>query len=73
VSILGCGGLIAIGMQPPNEKAMYVVVAMFVALAVLWFTVARRAFPGPPHVVLTAQQLKAIHEAEAAVHEGEAP
>jgi hypothetical protein len=39
------------------------------ALAVLWFAVARRRFPGPPHGVLTAQDRRAIREAEAAVHE----
>lgn len=48
VSVLGCGGLIVIGMQPPNEKALYVVVGAVVALAVLWFGAARTRFPGPP-------------------------
>ena len=69
VSVVGCGGLIVIGMQPPNEKAAYVVGAMSLALVVLWFAVARRHFPGPPHGVLTASERRAIHEAEAAVHE----
>lgn len=69
VSVIGCGGLIVIGMEPPNEKAVYVVAAMAAALAVLWVTVARKHFPGPPHGVLTAQQRAAIHEAEVAVHE----
>ena len=50
MSVVGCGGLIVIGMQPPNEKAAYVVVATIAALAVLWFAVARRKFPGPPSV-----------------------
>ena len=69
VSVLGCGGLIVIGMQPPNGKAAYVIAVMAAVLAVLWFAVARHTFPGPPHGVLTARQRQAIHEAEAAVHE----
>lgn len=69
VSVIGCGGLIVIGMQPPNEKAVYVIAGVSVALAVLWFAVARWQFPGPPQGVLTPQQQKAIHEAEVAVHE----
>jgi len=50
VSVIGCGGLIVIGVQPPNEKAACVVVGMVAVLAVLWFAVARRTFPGPPQV-----------------------
>lgn len=48
VSVVGCGGLIVIGMQSPNEKALYVVVGAVIALAVLWFAAARTRFPGPP-------------------------
>jgi amino acid transporter len=68
-SIIGCAGLIAIGMQPPNEKAAYVVGATMLALVILWFAVAQRRFPGPPHGTLTALQRQAIREAEVAVHE----
>lgn len=50
VSVLGCGALVVIGMQPPNEKAAYVVGGMIVVLAAVWFASARRTFPGPPHV-----------------------
>jgi amino acid transporter len=71
LSIIGCGGLIVIGMQPPNEQAAIVVGAMSVVLALLWFAVARSRFPGPPHGMLTAKQKDAIHAAEVAVHEGE--
>jgi amino acid transporter len=48
VSVIGCAGLIVIGLQPPNEKAAYVVGGMVALLALLWFAVARRTFPGPP-------------------------
>ncbi|HJZ56499.1 MAG TPA: amino acid permease [Gemmataceae bacterium] len=69
VSVLGCFGLIVIGVQPPNEKAGYVVAALSAVLAVVWFARARHTFPGPPHGVLTMQQQEAIRAAEAAVHE----
>ncbi len=48
LSVLGCVGLIVIGMQPPNEKAAYVVGGMVVLLVAGWFGVARQRFPGPP-------------------------
>lgn len=48
LSAVGCGGLIAIGMQPPNERSTWVVGVMAVALAVAWFAFERRRFPGPP-------------------------
>jgi amino acid transporter len=48
ISALGCVALIVIGMQPPNEKAAYVVGAAVVGLAAAWFGGVRHAFPGPP-------------------------
>jgi hypothetical protein len=58
-------------MQPPNDKAAYVVGGMVVALAVMWVAVARKHFPGPPHGIESREQAEAIAAAEAAVHEGE--
>ena len=69
VSVVGCAGLILVGVQPPNEKAGYVVGGLAVVLALAWFGLARRTFPGPPHGVLTMQQREAIRAAEEAVHE----
>jgi amino acid transporter len=73
VSLLGCMGLIAIGMQPPNEKAAVVVLGTTAVLVAVWFARVRRTFPGPPKGVLTAQRRDEIRAAEAAVHEGERP
>jgi hypothetical protein len=70
VSVVGCGALLVIGVQPPNEKALYVVGGMVAALAAGWFLVARRTFPGPPHGIESREQAAAIVAAEAAVHEG---
>ena len=52
VSIAGCGLLIIIGMQPPNQAAFGVVGGLVVVLGALWFGLERRRFPGPPPTVL---------------------
>lgn len=69
VCVAACVGLIVIGMQPPNEKSVYVVAGITLLLLIVWLARARRTFPGPPHGVLTRQQQAAIAAAEAAVHE----
>lgn len=51
-SSLGCAGLIVIGVQPPNELALYVVLAAIVGLSLLWWIRARHVFPGPPSAIL---------------------
>ena len=56
LSVAGCAALIAIGMQPPNDRSVWVVGGVAVALAVAWFGGVRRRFPGPPHTVRLAQQ-----------------
>jgi amino acid transporter len=48
VCVLGCAGLFVIGVQPPNDKALTVLGGTAAALAVAWFAVERRRFPGPP-------------------------
>lgn len=50
VSVLGCAGLIYIGIQPPNDQAVIVSGAFVLALVVGWFGYAAKHFPGPPHL-----------------------
>jgi amino acid transporter len=50
LSVAGCTGLIAIGMQPPNEQSIWVVGGTTVALLTIWFGFARRHFRGPPNI-----------------------
>lgn len=52
LSVAGCLGLIAIGMQPPNERAFWVVGGVVLLLALGWFSSARHRFPGPPQIAL---------------------
>jgi amino acid transporter len=48
LGVVGCVGLIVLGMQPPNEEAAWVVGALVLLLTIGWFGFARRHFPGPP-------------------------
>jgi amino acid transporter len=45
---LGALLIIYIGIQPPNDILISYVVALVVLLAVGWFALERRRFPGPP-------------------------
>jgi amino acid transporter len=69
VSVAACIALIVIGMQPPNDKAAYVVAGMCALLVALWFARARHTFAGPPHGVISMSQRSHIEAAEIAVHE----
>ena len=48
-------GIVCIGIQPPNEKAGYAVLALTIFLIAFWFTVARHRFKGPP---ISLQQMQ---------------
>lgn len=56
VSVLGCGALVAIGVQPPNERAIVVLVGGLASLVIGWFGVARRRFAGPPAALMEAER-----------------
>jgi amino acid transporter/thiamine kinase-like enzyme len=44
MGVLGCAALILLGMQPPNEVAVWVVGAMVIGLLALWFGYFRMSF-----------------------------
>jgi amino acid transporter len=48
VAVIFCGLLIVIGVQPPNDQALWIVAGSVVVLAVGWFGYARSRFAGPP-------------------------
>lgn len=56
LSVLGCVALIVIGMQPPNDKAVWVVSVTALVLSLLWFGVVRHNFRGPPCSLETLQR-----------------
>lgn len=56
LNVVGCVGMMVIGMQPPNDKAAWIVGGTVILLAAGWFGFARRAFPGPPVNVVDWQK-----------------
>jgi amino acid transporter len=52
ISVIGCVALIGVGMQPPNDRSIWVVGTTALVLAATWFGFARHRFPGPPQAAL---------------------
>jgi amino acid transporter len=50
VCLLGGVGIYLIGVQPPNDKALWITLGVCAAMAVIWFGHTRRSFRGPPHI-----------------------
>ena len=50
VSVLFCGFLLVVGVQPPNQQALPIVGGVAVIMVVVWFGLERRRFRGPPRV-----------------------
>jgi len=56
IGVMGCLGLIVLGMQPPNEKAGITLAIAVNLLIVGWFGYANKHFPGPPESLLNAER-----------------
>ena len=65
LAILGAIILAWVGMQPPNEKVLYVGVGLAVVMVVFWFAVERKRFEGPPTGAKIAARQAEIAEIEA--------
>jgi amino acid transporter len=50
INVIGCVLLIAVGMQPPYDRAATIVAGTLAVLAAAWFGSERRRFQGPPAV-----------------------
>ncbi|MCC6556353.1 MAG: amino acid permease [Polyangiaceae bacterium] len=48
IAVLFVAALFFIGIQPPNDKALYVTAGMIALLVVAWFAGVRSRFQGPP-------------------------
>ena len=48
--VLGCAVLIVIGVQPPNDIALWIVGGYVLLLAGLWWCQMAQRFPGPPQL-----------------------
>jgi amino acid transporter len=67
LSILGCGLILAIGIQPPNEK--WIVLFAFGLTALVWIVYERAHFRGPPRGVLEGSGHKQSPRTETATAE----
>lgn len=54
-AMAGCGLLLIIGVQPPNEIAGPIVGGFSIVVLAAWFVHARRHFPGPPRELLESE------------------
>lgn len=73
ICVLWCAGLLYIGVQPPNDKALWIILGAVGLTAAVWFAYERKHFVGPPSGVLTLERQTEIAAAEQAVGENEAP
>ena len=69
LSILSMILIFVIGVQPPNDAALWITVAFLALTAVVWFFFERRRFKGPPIGDEIARRAREIAEAERAVGE----
>ncbi|MBC8036114.1 MAG: amino acid permease [Rhizobiales bacterium] len=71
LSILAMALLIIIGIQPPNDWALYITVGFLILTAIVWFAVENKRFKGPPIGAEIAKRQAAIAAAEKALAAGE--
>ncbi|MGD9914093.1 MAG: amino acid permease [Rhizobiaceae bacterium] len=69
LSIISMILIFVLGIQPPNDWALYITVGFFILTAVVWFVFESRRFQGPPIGEIVAARQAAIKAAEAAVGE----
>jgi len=69
LSILAMILIFVLGIQPPNDWALYITVGFFVLTAIVWFAFENRRFQGPPLGDIIAKRQAVIAAAEKAVGE----
>jgi amino acid transporter len=69
LSIISMILIFVIGIQPPNDWALWITVGFFILTAIVWFAFESRRFQGPPLGEIIAARQAAIAAAERAVGE----
>ena len=69
LSILSMILIFVIGIQPPNDWALYITVGFFILTAIVWFAFENKRFQGPPIGDMIKKRQAAILAAEKAVGE----
>jgi amino acid transporter len=65
LAIIGALILAWVGFQPPNEKVLYVGIALAVVMMIFWFAFERKRFQGPPTGERIIQRQAEIADIEA--------
>ncbi len=60
LSILAMILIFVLGIQPPNDWALYITVGFFILTAIVWFGFENRRFQGPPLGDIIAKRQAAI-------------
>ncbi len=63
-SALGCAVLFIVGVQPPNDKALGIIIGAGGILALIWFGGFRHRFQGPPRTPLLTEEAFAAEKTE---------
>ncbi|MGO4450815.1 amino acid permease [Phyllobacterium sp. TAF24] len=69
LSIVAMALIFILGIQAPNEGALYITVGFLIVTAIVWFGFERRRFQGPPIGDAVAKRAAEIAAAEKAVGE----
>ena len=64
LSVISMILIFVIGVQPPNDWALYITVGFFILTAIVWFGFEKRRFEGPPIGEVIAKRQTLIREAE---------
>jgi len=52
LSVVGCGIILLVGVQPPNDKNLWTIAGSLALTAVVWLSYERKRFRGPPESFL---------------------
>jgi len=69
LSIVGCGLILVIGVQPPNDRNLWIILSALGLTALVWFGYERSHFRGPPQGVLDRAHVPPAAVAEPATVE----
>jgi len=70
ICIAGCAVLVYVGIQPPNDQALKVILGSGIAAAAIWFGLERKRFVGPPIGDLILERQAGILTAEQTIEDG---
>ncbi|WP_041770797.1 amino acid permease [Metapseudomonas resinovorans] len=68
LSVLSMALIFVIGIQPPNDWALYITIGFLVITAIVWFAFEARRFQGPPIGDMIAKRQAEIAAAEEALN-----